>query len=669
MAWKEDIDNAAYNAAEKYYDEVLVGLGMFPSELRRLPPDREDAIVELARNVVGEVENKFPESSYDEGQANILNNSKASDNMKWLFGYGVDPVVAKEQKDFNTMRSLINPDPAKKEKKWTDMSKQELEHVMQQFGFDSRVKGDYNKFIDLVAQHQLNFDRAKAIQDEMSTKSGIIYSLLAPATAQEVVRQSLTGEYDDDRLYKTGATDALVGGALFGATRAPGFAAPILGAGFEGARQIVNGLMGNQVDLVDITLSAAGAIGPKSGRMITIPLSRSKDSNLLSFKRGFSRGLHGFHDSMDAESRSLKKLLESGYMQDVLQRGEAKDKLSALGFRSAEDEAKINNAINAASEQVNTARGNLNAVRNPNGETPRDALLRSLDEKYSKKAYAEAEPAIQRELTGSDLISDSPEWTSTAGEAGLSIDDLAKQLSGLAGRPEPRLKRGYREVLDSFGNKRVVKKSDLKKVNETPARMPNPYPNVTQKEAITLATQDLRAAENAMTKANAKKEQYALNSEYFGIPLEERPYIEQVIGDQTGSLPQGMTPISVDDVIKNYYNRPIKAENYRNPAYERDTQRMFSVFPEKYSADIGRTEKSKSYKTGVGLGKLFGGVVAPVEAITHTKAQGLGAILFGKNYDKNIETTAGNNFRNSEWYKKLDEQKKAAIERALQGAR
>jgi hypothetical protein len=668
MAWKEDIDNAAYNAAEKYYDEVLVGLGMFPSELRRLPLDREDAIVELARNVVGEVENKFPESSYDEGQANILNNSKASDNMKWLFGYGVDPVVAKEQKDFNTMRGLINPDPAKNEKKWTDMSKQELEHVMQQFGFDSRVKGDYNKFIDLVAQHQLNFDRAKAIQDEMSTKTGMIASLFAPSTAQEVVRQSLTGEYDDDRLYKTGIVDALVGGALFGATRAPGFAAPVLGAGLEGTRQIVNGLMGNQVDPVDITLSAAGAIGPKSGRMITIPLSRSKDSNLLSFKRGFARGLHGFYDSKEAERRGLENLLKSGWRQDVLRRGEAKDKLSALGFRSAEDEAKINNVINAASEQVNTARGNLNAVRNPNGETPRDALLRSLDEKYSKKAYAEAEPAVQRELTGSDLISGSPELANITGEAGLSIDDLAKQLSGLAGRPEPRLKRGYREVLDSFGNKRVVKKSDLKKVSETPDRMPNPYPNVTQKEAVTLANQDLRAAENAMTKANAKKEQYALNSEYFGIPLEERPYIEQVIEDPTGSLPKGTAPISVDDVIKNYYNRPVKAENYRNPVYERNTQQMFSTFPEKYSADIGRTENSKSYKLGVGAGKFFGGVVAPAEAITHTKFQGLGSILFGKSNDKNIETT-GKDFRNSEWYKKLDEQKKAAIERALQGAR
>lgn len=668
MAWKEDIDNLALDAAEKYYDEVLVGLGMFPSELRRLPPIREDAIVELARNVVGEVENKFPESSYDEGQANILNNSKASENMKWLFGYGVDPVVAKEQKDFNTMRGLINPDPSKNEKKWTDMSKQELEHVMQQFGFDSRKKEDYNRFIDLVAQHQLNFDRAKAIQDEMSTKTGMIASLFAPSTAQEVVRQSLTGEYDDDRLYKTGITDALVGGALFGATRAPGFTAPVLGVGLEGARQIVNGLMGNRVDPVDITLSAAGAIGPKSGRMITIPLSRSRDSNLLSFKRGFGRGLHGFYDSRDAERRGLENLLKSGYTQDVLQRGNAKDKLSALGFRSAENEAKISDAINAASEQVNTARSNLNAVRNPNGETPRDALLRSLDEKYSKNAYAKEEPVVQSELIGSDIISISPELVNVAGEAGLTLNDLVKQLSGLQPVVEPRLKRGYREVLDSFGNKRVVKKSDLKKINETPARMPNPYPNVTQKEAVTLATQDLRAAESAMAKANAKKEKYALNSEYFGVPLEERPYIEQVIGDQTGSLPQAMAPISVEDVIKNYYNRPIKAENYRNPVYERETQQMFNLFPEKYSADIGITEKSNAYRLGVGAGKFFGGVVAPAEAITHTKFQGLGSILFGKNNEKNIETT-GKDFRDSEWYKKLDEQKKAAIERALQGAR
>lgn len=666
MAWKDDIDNVALDAAEKYYDEVLVGLGMFPSELRRLPPIREDAIVELARGVVGEVENKFPESSYDEGQAKILNSSKASENMKWLFGYGVDPVVAKEQKDFNTMRSLVNPDPTKNEKKWTDMSKQELEHVMQQFGFDSRKKDDYNKFIDLVAQYQLNFDRGKVVRDEMSTPYGVMSAITAPTATQEAIKQSLTGAYDDSRMNTAAATDIIASSILGGATKMKPMSAMFTALAAEGARQGINKYyLENELDPWAPFASAFGTAGVKGGgRAITSKFANSKSRDISAFAKGMKRGIRGFEDSAKAEENALKSTL-SGYSKSTLAKEDARKKLSALGFRSSEDEAALNNAILNANEQVNVAKNNLSAVRNPPNETQRDALLRSLDEKYSENAYSwVTPPAVQRELTGSDLISSSPEWANTAENMGLSIDDLAKQLSELQPIAERRLKRGYREVVDSFGNKRVVKTSDLKTIRNTPDKVFNPYPHLSAKEALSTAKHDYNKAESALNKANKAKEDYMLNSGYFGVPESSRPYVEQILGDPTGSLPQGASPMSVREAIE-FYRRPVGVEKYRNPSFERETKLVQNTFPEKVEKELGESESKGWYNTGLHLGKGLGGILSPIETSYHVYLTDLWRMLT----DSEKFVAPNSNFRDSEWYKKLDEQKKAAIERALQGAR
>ena len=646
MAWKDDIDNVALDAAEKYYDEVLVGLGMFPSELRNLPPIREDAIVELARNVVGEVANKFPESSYDENQAKILNNYGVDKNMKWLFGYGVDPVVAKRTEDFNTMRGLVNPDAKKGEKKWTDMSKAELEHVMQQFGFDSRKKDDYNKFINLLAQHQENFDRGQIVRDEMSTPYGVISAITAPTATQEAIKQSLTGAYDDSRMNTAAATDIIASSLLGGATRMNPMSGFATGLTAEAARQGVNKYLGNDLDPWAPIASAIGTFGLKGGgRAITSKFANSKYPDVAAFSKGMKRGLRGFEDSAKAEENALKDLLSGGYSKSNLAREDARKKLSALGFRSAEDEATLNNAILSANEQMNVAKNNLSAVRNPTGETQRDALLRALDDKYAGKAYGKPkqEPIVP----------------STPEEA-----ELMNMLSGLRQYGAPVLKRGYREVMDSFGNKRVVKASDLKTVNNTPDKVFNPYPHLSAKEALSTAKHDYNKAETALNKANKAKEDYMLGSGYFGVPESKRPYVEQILGDPTGSLPQGTPAMSVSEAIE-FYKRPVGVEKYRNPSFERETKIVQNAFPEKVEKELGESESKSWYNSGLRTGQVVGNILSPIEASYHVYPSDIWKMFTdtGKFIERN------SNFRDSDWYKKLDEQKKAAIERALQGAR
>ena len=674
MAWKADTYDRAIDAAEKYYDEVLVKLGMFPGELKKLPPDREQAILALANESVKEIRNKFPENEYDENKANVLNNYGTDEMMKWLHGYGVDPIVAKRREDFNAMQSLINPDASKGQKSWTQMSKPELEHYMQQFGFDSRSKDDYKKFIDLVSQHQLNFDRAKVTAEEMRSPAGVAAMILDPTASQEAIRQSLTGDYDDRRMQAAKWTDIATAGLLGGATRFPS-AIGTAGAamGIETARQFANEAFGNEANW-DAPLFAIGAgLAPKGGRFFTSNFSRGKEPRMTSFSRGFRRGLRGFNDSMTEEQDALKNLLISGHEKSTLARNDAKDKLRALGFRSGEEEANIERGIasanenmnvaranyeqgiNAANDNLNVAKANLEYVTNPpkvDPISPRDAKLNELDAKYTKKG-------VVGEFEGGE------------GLAGVYVS-----------RASLPLKRGYRWMLGGDGEYKVVKKSDIKDLEQLSDKVelpPDPYPGFTKNEAVKAAKQEYQAAEKAVEKAkgatkemdaaakevekaNKEKLKYDVTHGYFGQPLNERPYIEQVIGDPNGVLPANTPKVSVEDVLTKYYRKPMDVANYRKPEFEQETKYIFNAFPEKYSREVGRDGSKAWYNFGVGAGKFMGGVLSPIEAAFHVTPADVVRMKKGKVPEDRTER-----FRQTEWYKNLPEQKKMAIERALKG--
>lgn len=670
MTWKADTYDRAIDAAEKYYDEVLVKLGMFPGELKKLPPDREQAIVALANESVKEIRNKFPENEYDENKANVLNNYSTDEMMKWLHGYGVDPVVAKHRDDFNAMQSLINPDASKGQKSWTQMSKPELEHYMQQFGFDSRSKDDYKKFIDLVSQHQLNFDRAKATAEEMRSPAGVAAMILDPTASQEAIRQSLTGDYNDRRMNSAAVTDIAAAGLLGGATRIPStIGTAVASIGIETARQLANEAFGNEVNW-DAPLFAIGAgLAPKGGSFLTSNFSRGKEPVMSSFSRGLKRGLSGFSDSVTEEQNALKNLLIRGHEKSTLARNDAKDKLRALGFRSGEEEANIERGIatanenmnvaranyeqgiNAANDNLNVAKANLEYVTNPpkvDPISPRLAKMRELDAKYSKRG-------VVKDYEGDDVV--------------ISETQLP-------------LRRGYYWTLGSDGEYHIVKKSDMKALEQLSDKVdlpPDPYPGFTKNEAVKAAKQDYKAAEKAVErakgatkemdaaakeieKANKEKLKYDVTHGYFGQPLNERPYIEQVIGDPNGVLPANTPKVSVEDVLTSYYRKPVNVANYRNPEFEQETKYIFNAFPEKYSSEVGRDGSKTWYNLGVGAGKFAGGVLSPIEAAFHVTPNDAVRMVKGKVPEDRTER-----FRQTEWYKKLPEQKRMAIERALKG--
>ena len=603
MSWMNDTYDQAVRAATKYYDEVLVRDKMFPGELRRLPKERSEAILQLADDAVGQIREKFPENTYDDNSAKILSGYDANKMVNWLYGQGVDPIVAKRQEDFNALQELVNPDAEKGQKSWMQMSNKELEHKMQQFGFDSRVKGDFQKFLDMLRQHQTNFDRAQVVQKEINEANPFEKFALAmfPTATNEAIRQSLTGDFDDGAMNRTLGTD-MFAQALFGAgTLSKNLMMSPLrigayDAGVELGRQGINAAGGFGFDpLAPIGAGVAAATVPAGAQWLGGFLAKGGNMSARPFARGFQRGLRGADDPLRAERDNLKKILidtrkesQAGAttptqyaevngqavelprqadgsiagIESALLRDDAKQKLMALGFRSAEEEQALATGVARAQEKFEKAKQSLDQVIDAKGTVP--------------------EASRQK-------------WLTAAGER---ADAAQKELEEAQARNlEYQVKNAF------FGSDR------------------RNYPYVEQ----------------------------------------------VIGGDpEYGQAMPGMTMnYSVENVLKNYYDKPVNAQAFSRTGkmsphnardFEGDLGVLKATFPEKYSAEAAMGSSKNAYKNGIRFGRVVGSVGTQIEP--NLKANPFQPDTYADKVTR---------FMESDWFKSLPKQKKMAIERALKG--
>lgn len=614
MSWKLDTKNKAILAAQKYYDDVLVNAGMFPGELRRLPPSRDDAIMQLANEKLPAIQEKFPEKDYDESAAKLLNSFDPDKTMRWLYDYGDDPATAKRKDDFAAMKSMVDPDPSKDEKSWLDMDKKELEHRMGQFGYDSRKKGDYNKFLDALATNQVDSDRAKIVNSEL--QSGRVDRLnlnlpapltkfalaMYPTATSEATRQSLTGDFDDSRVNRAMVTDAVTQALFSGNTLSRGLmSSPVrigfADAGAEFGRQAANVQGGFEYSpLAPIGAGVAAATVPAGAQWIGGYLSRGGSMAARPMARGFQRGLRGADDPLSAERNELKQLLvkaredsrkgafatpetvemgdevvevpvrvEAGVadLEAAESRKEAKKKLMALGFRSAEDERFLDANVARAQKKLDDATQSLDQVIESKGKIPEKIRQEQID------------------------------------EIGKRADEAQKELD------------------------------------------------------------EARAA---------RLDYDSKHGQVFGKSTSENPYVEQVIGgdpEYGQALPGMQTSYSVEDVLKNYYDAPVRVPMYTSTGrisphhaseYRPNLDNLRTQFPEKYSAEAAMGASARAYKTGLGAGRVFGTVGTQIEP--NLRANPFQPDTYADRVDR---------FTESEWFRKLPEKKKNAIEKALKG--
>lgn len=321
-SYKVETYSKAREAAEKAY-EVIPQVNAFLA--RKLPLDKEEAIQQLTSEIWPLVQQEYAADNFTEGMSAELSKSKADDWFKmWYLGdRKYSPRRQAEQAQFDKFQDLVV------DGKWYNMPQKELDLKMAELGFDPNNRDSRKQFLDVLSQHQVNYDRGQIVQNTLNgnednslfpdwlpnspTWMQKLGMALNPTVTDEATRQAMTGDFDDGRLNRAAATD-LVTGALMGGMAASKnlMASPLriglADAGAETLRQAANAQGGFRVDpFAPIGAGVAAATVPGGAQWLGGYLSRGGSVGARPLARGFQRGLRGADDPVAAERNLLKQ--------------------------------------------------------------------------------------------------------------------------------------------------------------------------------------------------------------------------------------------------------------------------------------------------------------------------------------------------------------------------
>lgn len=376
-----------------------------------------------------------------------------------------------------------------------------------------------------------------------------------PTITEEAIRQSLTGDFNDSRLYGAMATDALAQGAM---AVAPSFRAVasnplymgLTDALVEGARQGSNAVFGYQTDpMAPFAAGMAAGTVPAGAQYIGGFLSKGADLNARPLARGFNRGLRGADDPRAAERDLLKRQLLAAREQSRKVRSNlsltgnpqgnifnlsdlgssmdwenAAEKLRSLGFYREGVIQSRNDAQAAINDKIKSIKSEMRQVQTDRSKPriDRDTEARALQVELDA-AEKEREALVRRFMEEDEkepLIHSSPYYKGHA----MSVEDV---------------------------------------IGEDPARMRGGPIQVERIPRYDVET--------------VLKESYDRPVEYL-------------------SLDNGSSPTSVS------YNANKVAMDL-----------LRSQLPEKFSEELAKN--GKAYKTGVGLGRALGGTLGRFEPV------------------------------------------------------
>ena len=480
------------------------------------------------------------------------------------------------------------------------------------------------QFFDKLSEHDINYNRGKIVEEDYEKAAPFekLAMLAFPSATDEAVKQTLTGEFDNGKMYRAFGTDAAIGTAMglvpgglgvskgvtaggkagWWALKNPGTTkmlnpiyTGLADAGLETVRQGVDVAEGREFNGGDIaTAGITAATVPSAVAGLRMYAKKGKTVMSAPFVKGLMQGAKGVENPLNVERNELKDLLttvraasdkgaktdvSSGQMKkvrggmkaidDALLRDEAKQKLMALGFRSADDEAKLAYAVGAAQTKFNNAKQSLEQVIESKGKIPED--LRQ------------------------DMIK----------QHGRMTDKAQADLEAAA-----KARKDYNDAhADFFGNDRTT------------------YPYV----------EDILGG-------NPEKGRHVYAEKIFGIRRTRKPNAEK----------------QIEGVLTKYYDKPIKP-NILTPTGQMDVSTaeqyagarklLKETFPEKAAAEGIATDKSKAKSLGYGIGSVLGN--------------------YGTRFEPNIKFRDRKEkmeaFKQSDWFKGLPKEKKNAIEKALKG--
>ncbi len=607
MSYEQAIYNKARESAERAY-EVIPKVN--DSYARKLPADPEVAITFLTNQILPLVRQEYPEDKFTEGMASELEQSKADDWMKmwWLGKPEYSPRVQAEQKTFDKFQDLV------KDGKWYNMPKKELDWWMADLGYDPNNQESRKQFLDVLGQHDINYNRGKIVQETMSGKdqtsvfpdkllnSPAILQHLAfaayPAMTKEANRQALTGDFNEGNMRRAGIADVLAGGTMAVAPSFKALSGPIASgltaAGAETARQVIQPTDASVADVL-LAGTTAGTV-PGAGMYLQSLMSKGASTGARQVARSFGRGLRGADDPLMAEKNELKALLKDARKQSE----KARDVAMTTDGNPMGSVASIADLDNAA--RWGEAERKLNAL------------------------------GIETEGAGHDLY--------------RAVEEARREVS--------EAKNVLREAILAKPASR--RKADI----------------VDYKADINLKDTMLGEAQKKLDNAQAAWDQY--NKERTITGYMDEPFVEDVIGMSPDRIVGGPAIAyipaqknGVEQALK-IYERPMTFaganENAGSitgksvKAYQGMRDRYRAEFPEMYQEQLMNAGKAKMSKGAQYLGRILGGTAGRIEPTTGSLSTALTGGSIGDKVTK---------FQETDWFKNLPKEKKNAIEKALKG--
>jgi len=421
MSWKDDTRQMAVDAATMYYDNVL-SKGKYPGEYNLYKNDtREDAIVKLAKQYVGKLRQAIPEETYTKDMAKRVAALDLGSVEKYMFEFGEEPFGATRKKKFDDVMG-----------EWYNWGPKETEAHMYDFGYDPAKKGDREAFVNELAAYQTAYDRA-GIAKETVDNAGVLTKLgfLAyPSLYNESMKQTLTGNFDDDKVNRAALTDVGVGGMMalnpFLKVLDNPIAIGLADAGLESFRQGMNYAEGREVDpMAPVTSGTMAATVPTLARGAQGFASQIGSMEARPLSRGFARGARGALDPVEEERNALKQMLINAKKQsDAARTGvdpnfgrkknmfvgasdvkggdawqNASDKLKVFGYKDNELVGETRLALdNAKARLAELETRKKNILRDKNMEWGEREVARMDIEKEIAKAQKEFDEAFEAHM-------------------------------------------------------------------------------------------------------------------------------------------------------------------------------------------------------------------------------------------------------------------------------
>ena len=654
-----ELYNNAERFAKKYYelakDDKVAGLTAHDKEL--LKKGRSDFIDFYSEAFKANLENYYPEDSWDDKKAERLNKTKDYDGISFLLYGGKSPEQMHEEAEFAKFKELVE------DGNWYKMTPGAISTwAGEKGGYDWSSKDDRDRFWNDLSKFDIMYNRGRQAEQFANSGIGKFSSLVSPSAYEEAMYQTTTGDYDDARLLGQGALDFATNLGTWYAPAAGGIAkmelaAPVIAGGAqavsEGARQAGKKLINEQLELdpsAPITAFTLGSTIPMGVTFARSMAAQTPSQSGRAFARGMAKGTRGVMDAEQAEMNQIKSdllMARQGIKRRIGKTQEGLENYWAGGENVAAPTAGSLAQVSAERQARDRVLKQLHLLGTPGFENYTggavmygDPIVKAL------QGFENARTA--RGLKTPAAILPIEQMADDAGHVhpgiGVTVADALNPESYQRGL------FGYDPILLS----KVSKKANLSKAEKEAV---DEFQNKVAENIGKLKGEDTgNIALGIMhdPKTGKPKTGWIAN----GSPDWGYNTMGTMSGDKLGLLKSASEKMRISrglDTVEDSYNSIGRVKDIDDPEMYKKALEMQEAFPAKMSA-LGMDDNRKAYNLGLwtGRGLSYGlGRIEPMTQMSTTSIFGNG--LEGK-------ATA---FKDREYFQNLPEQQKNALEAAF----